>query len=90
MENPPRKPAKNDLPAEDPLDGEMPDIVDLVMEMGQPTPRVPAHVEDLVETAREYADNANSENTRDAYAKCRFPFNSANPTSTISVCCRRT
>ncbi|MEP0498860.1 tyrosine-type recombinase/integrase [Nisaea sp.] len=76
MENPPRKPAKSDLPAKDPLDvdpleGELPDIVDLVMEMGQPapTPRVPAHVEELVETARDYADNASSENTRDAYAK---------------------
>ncbi|WP_245430187.1 MULTISPECIES: tyrosine-type recombinase/integrase [Mesorhizobium] len=39
------------------------------MEMGRPEVRVPAHVEDLVETAREYADNASSENTRDAYAK---------------------
>jgi len=48
---------------------DLPDIVDLVMEMGQPAPRVPAHVEELVETAREYADNATSENTRDAYAK---------------------
>ncbi|AMS45360.1 catechol 2,3-dioxygenase-like lactoylglutathione lyase family enzyme [Aminobacter aminovorans] len=27
---------------------------------------------------------------RDAPVNCRFPFNSANPTSTISVCCRRT
>ncbi|RVP48858.1 tyrosine-type recombinase/integrase [Sinorhizobium medicae] len=74
MESPPQKPARNDLPADDPLDGdplegELPDIVDLVMEMGQPEARVPAHVEELVETAREYADNASSENTRDAYAK---------------------
>jgi integrase len=74
MENPPQKPAKNDLPAEDslegdPLGGELPDIVELVMEMGRPEARVPAHVEYLVETAREYADNASSENTRDAYAK---------------------
>jgi integrase len=69
MENPPPKPAKNDLPAEDPLHGDMPDIVDLVMEMGRPEARVPAHIEDLVETARDYADNATSENTRDAYAK---------------------
>lgn len=79
MENPPQKPAKTDLPADDPLDGdplegELPDIVDLVMEMGRPTPRVeaqrvPAHVEDLVKTARNYADNASSENTRTAYAK---------------------
>lgn len=74
MENPPQKHPRNDLPAEDPLDGdplegELPDIVDLVMEMGQGAARVPAHVEDLVETAREYADNASSENTRDAYAK---------------------
>ncbi|MGE3371509.1 MAG: site-specific integrase [Rhizobiaceae bacterium] len=69
MENPPPKPAKNDLPAVDPLAGDLPDIIDLVMEMGEPTPRVPAHVEDLVETARDYADNASSENTRDAYTK---------------------
>ncbi|TIR49074.1 MAG: integrase [Mesorhizobium sp.] len=74
MENPPPKPAKNDLPADDPLDGdplegELPDIVDLVIEMGRPTPRVPAHVEDLVETATDYANNASSQNTRDAYAK---------------------
>lgn len=81
MENPPQKPAKNDLPGEDPLagdpfEGEMPDIVDLVMEMGQPTARVPAHVEELVETARDYADNASSENTRSAYAKDWKHFNS--------------
>ncbi|RWL88908.1 MAG: integrase [Mesorhizobium sp.] len=37
--------------------------------MGRPEARVPAHVEDLVETARDYADNASSQNTRDAYAK---------------------
>lgn len=74
MENPTQKPAKNDLPADDPLagdplGGEMPDIVDLVIEMGRSETRVPAHVEDLVETARDYADNASSENTRSAYAK---------------------
>lgn len=83
MENPSPKAARNDLPADDhldgkalasdPLEGEMPDIVDLVMAMGQaaatPRVRVPADVEDLVETARDYADNATSENTRDAYAK---------------------
>ncbi|TIO70145.1 site-specific integrase [Mesorhizobium sp.] len=69
MENPPSKPAKNDLPAADRLDGDLPDIVDLVLEMGRPTPRVPAHVEDLVETATAYANNASSQNTRDAYAK---------------------
>lgn len=73
------QPTRNDLPADDhpdgkpldggPLEGDLPDIVDLVMEMSQPEARVPAHVEDLVETAREYADNASSENTRDAYAK---------------------
>ena len=35
MENPPPKPAKNDLPAVDPLAGDLPDIIDLVMEMGR-------------------------------------------------------
>lgn len=69
MEIPPQKPAKSDLPAENPIEGDMPDIIDLVMEMGRPEARVPAHVEELVETARDYADNANSENTRNAYAK---------------------
>ncbi|KAA3441904.1 integrase [Mesorhizobium sp. SARCC-RB16n] len=74
MQNPPPKAATTDLPAEepadgDPLDGALPDIVDLVMAMGQPTPRVPAHVEDLVETARAYADAASSAHTRAAYAK---------------------
>ncbi len=44
---------------------DLPDIVDLVLEMGRP----PAHVEALVETAKDYARNASSENTRSAYAK---------------------
>jgi integrase len=48
---------------------DLPDIVDLVMEMGQPSERVPAHIEDLIETARDYAKAASSENTRIAYAK---------------------
>jgi integrase len=69
MANPPPKPAKTDLPADDRLDGDLPDIVDLVLEMGRPTPRVPAHVEELVATAKGYANAASSENTRDAYAK---------------------
>lgn len=50
-------------------ENDLPDIVDLVMEMGRPEARVPAHVEDLVETAREDAENASSQNTRDAYAR---------------------
>jgi integrase len=41
METPPAKSAKNDLPAADHLNGDLPDIVDLVLEMGRPTPRVP-------------------------------------------------
>ncbi len=71
MENPPSKPAKNDLPAADRLDGDLPDIVDLVMEMGasRPTTLAPARLEALVETATAYAKAASSENTRDAYAK---------------------
>ena len=47
---------------------DLPDIVDLVMEMGRPS-RPPAHLEALVETAKDYAKAASSENTRDAYAK---------------------
>ncbi|PAQ04280.1 tyrosine-type recombinase/integrase [Mesorhizobium mediterraneum] len=46
----------------------LPDIVDLVMEMGRPS-RSPAHLEALVETAKDYAKAASSENTRDAYTK---------------------
>ncbi|RWD87033.1 MAG: integrase [Mesorhizobium sp.] len=51
-----------------PTADDLPDIVDLVMEMGQPV-RPPAHVEALVETAKGYAKAASSENTRNAYAK---------------------
>ncbi|MCO5066919.1 MAG: tyrosine-type recombinase/integrase [Rhizobiaceae bacterium] len=49
----------------------MPDVVDLVMAMGAapPTPRVPARLEALIETATAYAKAASSENTRSAYAK---------------------
>lgn len=52
-------------------DGDLPDIVDLVMEMGSspPAPRAPTRLESLVETATGYAKAASSENTRDAYAK---------------------
>ncbi|MER9273620.1 site-specific integrase [Mesorhizobium sp. M0643] len=55
---------------------DLPDIINVVMEMGRPAPpapspasRSPAHLESLVETAKDYAKNASSENTRDAYAK---------------------
>lgn len=70
MQNPPPKAAKSAIPADDhddPLAGELPDIVDLVMEMGSSPP--PARLEALVETATAYAKAASSENTRDAYAK---------------------
>lgn len=46
---------------------DLPDIVELVMEMGSSPP--PARLEALVETATAYAKAASSENTRDAYAK---------------------
>lgn len=49
------------LPVDD-----LPDVVDLVMEMGSAPP--PARMQELVETATAYAKAANSENTRDAYA----------------------
>lgn len=89
MGNSPQKPAKNvDFDAGAPSDNDraggfqnsdLPDVVDVVLEMGRPAPainpditsrvRVPAHVEMLVETARDYAANATAENTRNAYAK---------------------
>ncbi|MER9240933.1 tyrosine-type recombinase/integrase [Mesorhizobium sp. M0633] len=71
MESPPPKPTESDVPADDPLDRELPDIVDLVMDMGSspPAPRAPTRLEALVETATGYAKAASSENTRDAYAK---------------------
>jgi len=57
----------------DPSEEELPDIVDLVMDMGRPPPppppRVPAHVEKLVEAAQNYVRAASADNTRTAYAK---------------------
>ncbi|WP_184877965.1 tyrosine-type recombinase/integrase [Mesorhizobium sangaii] len=67
MEDPPSKPAKTDLPPVDHLDGEMPDLVDLVMDMGAAPP--PARLEALAETATAYAKAASSDNTQNAYAK---------------------
>ncbi|ESZ03159.1 tyrosine-type recombinase/integrase [Mesorhizobium sp. M0923] len=71
MENPPAKATENDLSDADDLDGDLPDIVDLVMDMGAspPAPRAPSRLEALVETATAYANAASSDNTRDAYAK---------------------
>lgn len=63
MQNPPENPPKID----DNVHDDLPDIVDLVMEMGSSPP--PARLESLVETATAYAKAASSENTRDAYAK---------------------
>ncbi|RUU94576.1 integrase, partial [Mesorhizobium sp. M1A.F.Ca.IN.020.03.2.1] len=65
---------KNGQPTPDihgPADDDLPDIVDLVMEMGAspPTPWAPARLEALVETATAYAKAASSENTQTAYAK---------------------
>ena len=69
---------------DDGLDDELPDIVDLVMEMGRvpdepraeapsplPTvgsPRLPAHLDALADRARGYVEAASSTNTRRAYA----------------------
>ncbi|MBA3448921.1 MAG: tyrosine-type recombinase/integrase [Pseudaminobacter sp.] len=57
---------------------DLPDIVDLVMEMSRavgdpspaplPAPGLPAHLDNLVETAKDYARAAQAENTRGAYA----------------------
>ncbi|RWG10914.1 MAG: integrase [Mesorhizobium sp.] len=47
---------------------DLPDVVDLVMEMGKASP-TPARLEVLVETATDYARAASSENTQAAYAK---------------------
>lgn len=65
-------------------DGELPDIVDLVMEMGRApeeppakapsplpavaNPRLPAHLDALAGRARDYVEAASSANTRRAYA----------------------
>lgn len=63
MQNPPENTPKTAEPAHD----DLPDIVDLVMDMGSSAP--PARLEALVETATAYAKAASSENTRTAYAK---------------------
>ncbi|MDW5318352.1 tyrosine-type recombinase/integrase [Rhizobium sp. PL01] len=77
MQNPPANTPKIDEFAQDALAED----VNVVMEMSasppasqvtvarQATPRVPARLEALVETATAYANAASSENTRDAYAK---------------------
>ncbi|MER9215841.1 tyrosine-type recombinase/integrase [Mesorhizobium sp. M0663] len=70
MENPRQKPAKIDATADNGPDGDLPDILDLVMEMGSSPPAPPpARLKTLVETATAYAKAASSENTQDAYAK---------------------
>ncbi|MBZ9994158.1 site-specific integrase [Mesorhizobium sp. BH1-1-4] len=53
---------------------DLPDIVGIVMEMGQTSdesqnaPPLPAHLEKLADRARDYVEAANSTNTRRAYA----------------------
>lgn len=69
--------------ASDSLESELPDIIDLVMEMSRaperawpqalyplvgPQARVPAHLETLADRARDYVEAASSANTRRAYA----------------------
>ena len=63
MQNPPPERTKIDAAAED----DLPDIVELVLDMGAALP--PARLEALVETATGYAKAASSENTQNAYAK---------------------
>ncbi|RWQ32985.1 MAG: integrase [Mesorhizobium sp.] len=67
MQNPPENPPKID----DSFHDDLPDIVDLIMEIGSSPPAswAAARLEALVETATGYAKAASSENTRDAYAK---------------------
>jgi integrase len=53
--------------------GDLPDIIDVVMEMGVvqtkvPSPAIPAHLEKLADRARDYVEAASSANTRRAYA----------------------
>ncbi|ANT54824.1 site-specific integrase [Mesorhizobium amorphae] len=75
MAESPENTPKIDDSASDHPEGDLPDIVDLVMEMGAlppasgPTPRVPARLEALVATATSYAKAASSDNTQNAYAK---------------------
>ncbi len=70
--------------AADDLDSDLPDIIDLVMEMGRApeelsaeapsplpavaNPRLPAHLDALADRARDYIEAASSTNTRRAYA----------------------
>ncbi|MBN9219643.1 MAG: site-specific integrase [Mesorhizobium sp.] len=75
--------ARNFMPPLDAIDADdLPDIVDVVMEMGRPDeapspPRqvldsrqasLPAHLEKLADRARDYVEAASSTNTRRAYA----------------------
>jgi integrase len=51
----------------------LPDIIDVVVEMGQtrtgaPSPTLPAHLQALADRARDYVEAASSTNTRRAYA----------------------
>ena len=58
--------------AADGLDSDLPDIIDVVMEMGripmEDSPSLPAHLETLADRARDYVEAASSANTRRAYA----------------------
>lgn len=68
------------MPARSPLsDNDLPDIIDIVAEMGQtsaeapspppqPASGLPAHLETLADRARNYVEAASSANTRRAYA----------------------
>ncbi|PRD43726.1 integrase [Phyllobacterium phragmitis] len=62
MANPPENTPKINFSSAD----DLPEVVDLVMEMGATPP--PSRLEALVETATAYAKAASSENTREAYA----------------------
>ena len=77
------RPDEPDAPiAGDCLDSELPDIIDIVREMGRipeepsaasplpavANPRLPAHLDALADRARDYVEAASSANTRRAYA----------------------
>lgn len=63
MANPPQ----NTLKTAASTASDLPDVVDLVMQMGSSPP--PARLDGLVETAKGYVEAASSKNTRTAYAK---------------------
>lgn len=73
MANPPQDRPETDQTAASDTENDLPDIVDIIRDMGasapQHLPPRPARLDALVETATAYVKAASSENTRNAYAK---------------------